>query len=576
MATLPPDPWKALGVDKSADKSEIRSAYKKLVLKCHPDKVQDPQLKAQKQDEFQKVQQAYELLNDDAERTKYEEQVKLMELRKMAQAAMAKNMPNSSASRSSPRHYEIRTAEPRKSTSASSGAKVYAYTSMNSRSHEEMPSKYPFDDGERHARRSASYEKTTFREEERRERDDRRRPRKDDDDFRIAERLREKEKEVKQREKELDRKSERKRAEKERDKDRRSGREDRNRRYNSPYIEENESAEDHYSSSKAEKKRSPSKKPSYEPRDSREQRERERDKSQASRRPPSPHVEPVHPAPPPPAVPTAPEPEYVDELEKAATYIERSRRQPYSSSRGPDFVAPPVAPTPPPADPEEDHRAAAIRVAGRRPSHEASKSREKLPPSHKPFVVDASPPKGRPMPSLSKSHTAPLQVPPEMSSPPRLSRSSTSQEFSGSLPHMPASFSRTNTWAPGHDHEFYPTVEDSDEDRERHHRDRGGERHHRRSRRGTRSPDPGATVYKVDGVKTTRLDAYGYGTSPRTPGRYPPAEVYEAAYPGPYPSAYAGGPIKVKEARVYTTADVKYADVPQNISYSRDQYQVQA
>ena len=58
MIPLPPDPWKMLGVEKNADKSDIRSAYKKLVLKTHPDKVQDPTLKAEKQEQFQKIQQA--------------------------------------------------------------------------------------------------------------------------------------------------------------------------------------------------------------------------------------------------------------------------------------------------------------------------------------------------------------------------------------------------------------------------------------------------------------------------------------------------------------------------------------
>jgi len=113
MATLPPNPWKALGIDRAADKREIRAAYKKLVLRCHPDKVQDPTLKAVKMDEYQKVQQAYELLMDDEERIKYEDQLKLHELRKQA-AIMARNMPNSSTSRSSPRSYEIRMAEPKR------------------------------------------------------------------------------------------------------------------------------------------------------------------------------------------------------------------------------------------------------------------------------------------------------------------------------------------------------------------------------------------------------------------------------------------------------------------------------
>ena len=49
MSSFPPDPYKVLGVSKDAQTPEIRSAHRKLVLKCHPDKVQDPTLKAKKQ-----------------------------------------------------------------------------------------------------------------------------------------------------------------------------------------------------------------------------------------------------------------------------------------------------------------------------------------------------------------------------------------------------------------------------------------------------------------------------------------------------------------------------------------------
>lgn len=83
MDTPPLDPWKALGVERTADEAEIRTAYKKLVLKCHPDKIADPKLKEQKQDEFQKVQRAYWILNDDGEREKF----KHMERRAKAKAA---------------------------------------------------------------------------------------------------------------------------------------------------------------------------------------------------------------------------------------------------------------------------------------------------------------------------------------------------------------------------------------------------------------------------------------------------------------------------------------------------------
>lgn len=75
MSPLPPDPYKALGVDKTADIAAIRSAHRKLVLKCHPDKVQDPKLKAEKTDEFQKIQQAYELLTDEDKLREYQEKL---------------------------------------------------------------------------------------------------------------------------------------------------------------------------------------------------------------------------------------------------------------------------------------------------------------------------------------------------------------------------------------------------------------------------------------------------------------------------------------------------------------------
>lgn len=75
MSPLPPDPYKALGVDKTADIAAIRSAHRKLVLKCHPDKVQDPKLKAEKTDEFQRIQQAYELLTDEDKLREYQEKL---------------------------------------------------------------------------------------------------------------------------------------------------------------------------------------------------------------------------------------------------------------------------------------------------------------------------------------------------------------------------------------------------------------------------------------------------------------------------------------------------------------------
>ncbi|RKF53585.1 hypothetical protein GcM3_217002 [Golovinomyces cichoracearum] len=66
------DLYKVLGVPKNATLSQIRSAHRKLVLKCHPDKIHDQSLKAAKQLEFQNVQEAYEILSDPLKRDSYD------------------------------------------------------------------------------------------------------------------------------------------------------------------------------------------------------------------------------------------------------------------------------------------------------------------------------------------------------------------------------------------------------------------------------------------------------------------------------------------------------------------------
>ncbi|KAJ5219005.1 uncharacterized protein N7498_001104 [Penicillium cinerascens] len=76
------DPYVALGVAKDATISEIRAAHRKRVLKCHPDKIQDISQRNAAQDEFQRVQQAYELLSDDSRRARYDQKVKLADLKR--------------------------------------------------------------------------------------------------------------------------------------------------------------------------------------------------------------------------------------------------------------------------------------------------------------------------------------------------------------------------------------------------------------------------------------------------------------------------------------------------------------
>jgi curved DNA-binding protein CbpA len=96
---LLPDHYKALGIDKNADAVTIKKTYRKLVLTCHPDKVTDEALKAQKQDEFHKIQQAYETLSDETRRATYEAELKLQQLRreKLARTASGSTVETKSA-----------------------------------------------------------------------------------------------------------------------------------------------------------------------------------------------------------------------------------------------------------------------------------------------------------------------------------------------------------------------------------------------------------------------------------------------------------------------------------------------
>lgn len=62
------DFYSILGVSRSADKSEIKSAYRKLAKKFHPDANPNKDTTA----EFQEVNRVYEVLGDDEKRKKYD------------------------------------------------------------------------------------------------------------------------------------------------------------------------------------------------------------------------------------------------------------------------------------------------------------------------------------------------------------------------------------------------------------------------------------------------------------------------------------------------------------------------
>jgi curved DNA-binding protein CbpA len=71
------DPYTILGLEKGADQMAIRDTYRKLLLKCHPDRIKDEAERARGTDDFMRVQQAYKLLSDPAQRARYDIKVAL-------------------------------------------------------------------------------------------------------------------------------------------------------------------------------------------------------------------------------------------------------------------------------------------------------------------------------------------------------------------------------------------------------------------------------------------------------------------------------------------------------------------
>ncbi|EMD00658.1 hypothetical protein BAUCODRAFT_56616, partial [Baudoinia panamericana UAMH 10762] len=62
----------ALGVAKDASAAAIKAQYRKLVLKFHPDKVQDEAQKQIASDQFHKIQTAWEVVGDEEKRQRYD------------------------------------------------------------------------------------------------------------------------------------------------------------------------------------------------------------------------------------------------------------------------------------------------------------------------------------------------------------------------------------------------------------------------------------------------------------------------------------------------------------------------
>ena len=76
--------YDVLNVSPSSTQTEIRKAYHKLAIQCHPDKVKDDgddanaqgKEKEEKTELFKKISVAYTCLSDPSEREKYDERIR--------------------------------------------------------------------------------------------------------------------------------------------------------------------------------------------------------------------------------------------------------------------------------------------------------------------------------------------------------------------------------------------------------------------------------------------------------------------------------------------------------------------
>lgn len=66
------DYYKALGVERSASDEEIKKAFRKLSMECHPDRIKDDAHRPAATVKFQQISEAYENLGDSNKRRQYD------------------------------------------------------------------------------------------------------------------------------------------------------------------------------------------------------------------------------------------------------------------------------------------------------------------------------------------------------------------------------------------------------------------------------------------------------------------------------------------------------------------------
>lgn len=68
LSALDFDPYRVLGVSRTASQADIKKAYKKLAREWHPDKNKDPGA----EDKFIQISKAYEILSNEEKRSNYD------------------------------------------------------------------------------------------------------------------------------------------------------------------------------------------------------------------------------------------------------------------------------------------------------------------------------------------------------------------------------------------------------------------------------------------------------------------------------------------------------------------------